>query len=216
MSTRPVWLVLACIAGCAPLPPGTAPAPSHPVAAASSAPLDTGALIPAGLGTLRQTDVAIMLDLTNVSVWLIPMDESVIRTLAPDTYRSLSTFLRSKRADIQRRAQADGLVEQRLWYVTFNGLAPNATFTPTDITITAQGRDFRPVEIIPLSLKFDEQRLQPGESLKALYLFPDGLDVSQPLTVTIGTVQNTSWGDTILQLVQREQTAIRARKPPPA
>ena len=78
-----------------------------------------------------------------------------------------------------------------------------------------KGFPFTPVEIIPLSPKFDEQRLQPGESLKALYLFPDGLDVSQPLTVTIGPVQNTSWGDTILQLVQREQTAIRARKPPP-
>jgi hypothetical protein len=214
MIMRPCLLLAGVAVACAPIQPsgmppnGAMPATVRPTGVRS--PSDTNGLIPAGFGTLRQTDIAIKVDLPDIEVWLFPLDASVIRVLAPDTYRSLVGVLESKKTVIERLAQAHGLRERRLWYVTFNGLAPDARFDPQDVTITAQGRAFTPLEVIPLTTGFGQQRLQPHETQKALYLFDDGLDVSQPLTVAMGTMQVTTW-ETILQAIESEQAAIRAR-----
>jgi hypothetical protein len=94
--------------------------------------------------------------------------------------------------------------------VTFFGLAPEARFTPTDVTVTAAGREFRPLEIIPLTSGFGEQRLGTRETQSALFLFDDGLDTDQPVTVTVGIVRNTDW-QSILRTTERERAVIRSR-----
>jgi hypothetical protein len=190
--------------------------PATPVIA--SADTNGGGVIPAGFGTKRQEDVAIKLQLLDVLVKLTPLDEDVIRTLSPDSYRALRELADSRRAAVARLAAQHGLVRGNLWYVSFYGLAPEARFSPLELTVTSAGRDFRPLEVLPLSSGFGEQRLQPRETQSALYLFDDALDVNQPLTVALSGVQNTNWATTLRE-IERERALIKSRaaqKGPPA
>ena len=71
--------------------------------------------------------------------------------------------------------------------------------------------DYRPVEVLPISSGFGEQRLQPRETQSALYLFDDALDVNQPLIVSMGTTQSNAWSTTTLRTIERERALIRSR-----
>jgi hypothetical protein len=168
-------------------------------------------LIPAGLGTVRQDSISIVLQPEGVRVSAIPLDEAVIRVLASDSYRALHATLESKRQQIMQRASMRGVREPRVWYVRFYGLAPDARFVPTDFTVTSGGREYRPLDVIPLSPGFGTQRLQPREQQAALLLFEDGLDVSQPLVVTMGSQRNTDWETILLKTIDPERASIRAR-----
>ena len=169
-----------------------------------------GGLVPAGFGSLRQDDIAIKLQLADVLVKLTPLDESVIRTLSPDSYRALRELAESRRDAITRLVSQHGLLRGSLWYVSFYGLAPEARFSPLELTISSGGRDYRPADVLPLSTGFGNQRLQPRETQSALYLFDDALDVNQPLTVSLSTAQSASWA-TALRAIERERALIRSR-----
>ena len=172
-------------------------------------------LIPAAMGTLRQDDIAITLQSNGVRIAAIPLDENVIRTLAPDSYRSLHAALENRRQQVMQRASVHGIREPRVWYVTFTGLTADARFIPTDITVTSGGREFRPVDVVGLTSGFSEQRVQPRESQKGLLVFDEALDVSQPVTVIIGSERNTDWSadrsEGILSRIEAERAQIRAR-----
>ena len=187
-------------------PPGTAP----PAPATATADTNAAGLVPAGFGTLRQERIAIELRLPNVIVRLTPLDESVIRTLSPDSYRALRENAESRRPLLTRLATQHGLQRGNVWYVMFYGLAPDARFSPQELTVTSLGREYRPVEVIPISTGFGKQRLQPRETQTALYLFEDALDANQPLTVSFGGVTNTAWAE-ILRAIERERALIRSR-----
>ena len=107
----------------------------------------------------------IVLEPEGVHVTAIPLDESVIRTLAPDSYRALHATLDSKRTTIAQRASMRGIREPRVWYVRFYGRAPDARFAPTDLTVTSGGRDYRPFDVDRRCHSgFGEQRLQPRDT----------------------------------------------------
>jgi hypothetical protein len=175
----------------------------------------SASLVPVGFGTLHQEDIAITVQQNGAQMTAIPLDESVIRTLAPDSYRSLRATLESKRQQIMQRASLRGVRDPRVWYVVFTGLVPDARFIPTDITVTSGGREYRPIDVIGLSTGFSEQRLQPRETQKGLLVFDESLDVSQPLVVIMGSERNTDWStdrsDAILSKIEAERAQIRAR-----
>ncbi len=209
----PALLATACAPPSTSMPAGIgSPVAPQPIVATPQAGR-AGVGAPASLGTLRQDDIAIVLQPEGVRVTAIPLDESVVRTLAPDSYRALESRLDSKRALIAQRAAAHDVRNPSVWYVVFSGLAADARFVPTDFTVTSGGRDYRPFDVIPLSAGFGEQRLQARETQSGLLLFEDGVDVSQPLTVSMGTEHNTDW-ETILHKLDAERAAIRARGSP--
>ena len=168
------------------------------------------AQLPIGLGTLRQEDIAIVLQPEGVHAEAFPLDESVLRTLAPDSYRTLRARLDASRAQIAQRAAMRGIRNPQVWFLRFYGLAPDARFVPTDVTVSSAGREFRPFDVIPISAGFGTQRLQPRETQTGLLLFDEGLDVTQPLVVTMGSERNTDW-DGILRRIDAERAAIRGR-----
>jgi hypothetical protein len=192
-----------------------APSSSAPVPEAASRPVrDTSTIVPAGFGTLKQDEISIVLEMNNVRIAAIPLDESVIRTLAPDSYRSLHSYLEANRRGIMQRASMHAIREPRVWYVRYDGLAPDARFVPTDLTVTSGGRDFRPVDVVGLTAGFGEGRLQPRETQRGLLIFEEGVDISQPLVVSVGTVRNVDWdlGTTgILRKLDTERSSIRGR-----
>ncbi|MEP6492306.1 MAG: hypothetical protein ABJF01_06500 [bacterium] len=215
------WLAaiaLALVAACGGAPVGASlPAQVPPRIPSTRVTQDStsAALVPAGFGTLKQEDIAITLQPNGVRVTAIPLDESVIRVLAPDAYRSLHSILESKRQQILQRAASHNTRDPRVWYVTFTGLVPDARFVPTDITVTSGGRDYRPLDVIGLSSGFAEQRLQPRSTEKGLLIFDEGLDVSQPVVVSIGSERNIDWSndrsDSILSKIESERAQVRAR-----
>ncbi len=181
-----------------------------PAARGQAAPFDTLSL-PAGMGTLRQDDIAIKVQYNALQVRVLPLDETVIRTLSPDSYRALRELRESKRASVNAVVRRTGMPGASLWYVQFfNQEQGEARFSPMELVITSAGRDFRAVDLFPLTPGFGEQRLQQREVQAALYVFDPAVDVNQPLTVTFETQNSDVWG-TLLKKVEQERALIRNR-----
>ena len=60
--------------------------------------------IPAGYGSLRRDDIVVRFSTGTIEVQVLPLDEQVIRLLAPDTYRSLHALVQSRYDDIAEAA----------------------------------------------------------------------------------------------------------------
>jgi hypothetical protein len=166
--------------------------------------------VPVGYGTLRQDEIAIRVELQGLIVRAIPLDESLIRLLTPDSYRALRELQESNKQSIAAVTRRTGGRAPDLWYVSFYGVEPDVHFSPMELVITSAGRDFRALEVLPLSSGFGEQRLRQRETQSAIYLFDEAIDLDQPLTVTFQNVRNDGW-EQILTRVERERALVRAR-----
>ncbi|MGH7651860.1 MAG: hypothetical protein ACREMS_08445 [Gemmatimonadaceae bacterium] len=171
--------------------------------------------VPVGFGTLRQDDIAIRIEMPGLIVRAIPLDENLIRLLTPDSYRALRDLQESNKQAIAAVTRRTGGRAPDLWYVSFYGVEPDVHFSPMELVITSSGRDFRPLELVPLSSGFGEQRLKQRETQSALYLFDEEIDLDQPLTVTFQNVRNDDW-EQILTRVERERALVRARATRPS
>jgi len=167
--------------------------------------------VPVGFGTLRQDEIAIRLELQGLIVRAIPLDENLIRLLTPDSYRALRELQESNKQSIAAVTRRTGGRAPDLWYVSFYGVEPDVHFSPMDLVITSGGRDFRSLEVLPLSSGFGEQRLRQRETQSAIYLFDENIDLDQPLIVTFQNVRDDTWGRQILIRVERERALVRAR-----
>jgi hypothetical protein len=166
--------------------------------------------IPPGFGSLRQDDIAIRLEPQGMIVRAIPLDESVIRLLTPDSYRALRDLQESNRRAIETITRRSGGQTPDLWYVSFYGREDNARFSPMELVITSGGQNFRPLDVIPLSTGFGEQRLHQRETQSAVYVYPGEIDVDHPLVVTFQGQQSIIW-EQLLQRIERERALVRAR-----
>jgi hypothetical protein len=170
--------------------------------------------VPVGFGTLRQDDIAIRIELPGLIVRAIPLDENLIRLLTPDSYRALRDLQESNKQAIAAVKRRTGGRAPDLWYVSFYGVQPDVHFSPMELVITSSGRDFRALDVVPLSSGFGEQRLSQRETQSAIYLFDEAIDLDQPLTVTFQNVRNDDW-EQILTRVERERALVRARATSP-
>ena len=166
--------------------------------------------VPVGFGTLRQDEIAIRIELQGLIVRAIPLDENLIRLLTPDSYRALRELQESNKQAIAAVTRRTGGRTPDLWYVSFYGVEPDVHFSPMELIITSSGRDFRALEVLPLSSGFGEQRLKQRETQSAIYLFDEAIDLDQPLTVTFQNVRDDSW-EQVLTRVERERALVRAR-----
>jgi hypothetical protein len=167
-------------------------------------------LVPVGYGTLRQEDIAVQLQLTGVQMRAIPLDESVIRVLKPDSYRNLRVLQETKQTDVAALTRRYGVPRFSLWYVTYYGMAQEARFSPQEFAIVSNGREYRPLDVVPLTNGFGENRLRLRETQSAIYLFDGALDVNQPLTLRVQGTESDSWQET-LRRVERERSLVRSR-----
>jgi hypothetical protein len=139
-----------------------------------------------------------------------PLDESVIRVLAPDSYRSLRERRESERDRIASLAARYGMQGFSVWSISYYALEPDVRFNPMDVVISSVGRDFRPIELIPLTTGFGEHRLDQRDTQSALYLFDETVDVNQPLTIMVETTRSSGWQET-LRIIERERALVRSR-----
>jgi hypothetical protein len=166
--------------------------------------------IPPGYGSLRQEDISVSVRLPLVLVRLMPLDESVIRLLSPDSYRALRELRDGHRDAIAQSARRVGVERPSLWYVSFFGLAPDARFTARDVDVLSGGRDFRPLDVIPLTAGFGEERVGQRQVQSAIYVFAGGINPNQPLTIRVESRQSTDWG-AVIPIIERERALVRSR-----
>ena len=165
--------------------------------------------VPAGYGTLRRDDVAMRLATGTIEIQVLPLDEQVIRLLAPDTYRSLTQLVQSRAADIADAAARGATEHPTLVMVTFLGVVPQARFNPEELTITSRGRLFRPIGIVPLSPTWSSFQLDSRQQAAAIYLFEPGISVREQLTVSYQGLAS-DWSHS-LRLLDQERARVRAR-----
>lgn len=169
--------------------------------------------VPAGYGTLKMEDISFRITLTGgLQVTASPMDEKVIRLLAPDAYRNQCTIRASRQKQIDSIANRDRLPKYSLWYVQFYTVEQGETrFSPQEFVFRNVGRDLRPRGVIPLSSGFGDYRLHQRETQFALYVFDGQLDVNQPLVAVIQGVQsNTDWA-ALTRRIEQERALVRSR-----
>ena len=196
---------------------------ADPVRAAATprvAATDTSGYIPAGYGSLRQDDIAMRVTANGLTIRAIPLDENFIRTLSPDSYKTLHDLGQSKRTEIDAILRRTGLPVLNLWYVSFfNFEQGEARFSPQEVVLTNQGRDVRPLDVIPLTPGFGNQRLRQREQAHALYVFDGGINLNQSTALRIEGQMGGDW-QPVIQRVERERALIRSRasggsRPPP-
>ncbi len=164
---------------------------------------------PAGFGTLRQDQFTIELRSGPVQVRVTPLDESVLRLAAPDTYRRLSGLAAQQRAAL-RSESTPGQQEPVLFLVTFFSREAGVRFQPADLMVESSGRQFRAAAITGITPGWGEQRLRAQESESAIYAFESGINLEQPLTIRYGSEASDQWRS-IIPLLQEERSRALAR-----
>ncbi len=167
-------------------------------------------LIPPGFGTLRQEEVSVELRFGELQVMITPLDESVTRTTAPDTWERLSALARGHQQIFRERTGS--ALPFQLFLVSLHSEAIEVEFEPEDLNLVSRGLRFRPVEIRPVTRAWDSRRVQPREVLMAVYAFPSQVDLGPELEVEFRESRSREW-ERILIRVEAERNRIRARAP---
>lgn len=203
--------LVAC-ASAAPVPAQVTGTPPAGQAGVSGDTLDPN-WVPAGFGTLRQDDIALKSSPANgLQIRAIPLDERFIRLLSPDSYRALGELQASKRQALLAVKERNRLPSYSIWYVSFFALEQGETrFSPQEFIISNGGRDFRPLDIVPLTPGFGEYRLKQREVQSALLVFDGQIDLNQPVTAQLESVPSVTDWNTVLQRVERERALVRSR-----
>jgi hypothetical protein len=168
-------------------------------------------LPPTGFGTLKVDDIALLFSTQDVRVRVLPLDERVIRLLAPDSYESFSGLKRLKAAEVEAAARSFGITDPTPLLITFFGLKERAPFTPEEITVQSRGRFFRPFAFVPMSPRWGERQVDLRESVVAIALFEPGIALfDDQLVVSYGNVTTSAWS-TIARVLDRERSAVLSR-----
>ncbi|MBW8773110.1 MAG: hypothetical protein JF590_07475, partial [Gemmatimonadetes bacterium] len=142
-------LLLLATAACGGAQGQATPAPIPPDAQA----------VPAGFGRLNQDDLSLKWSTGDLEIRFLPLDERMIRLLAPDAYRAMHDLRESRRARIDSVAQRSGTAQPGVAMITFFAARSGQMFQPQDLTLSVQNQEFRPIGIIPLSPNFTNQQL---------------------------------------------------------
>jgi hypothetical protein len=180
-------------------------------AASANTPTSPGAdQLPIGHGSLSQNDIAIRMRDDDLELRVIPLDERVLRLLAPDAYASLHATIEARRASIDSVGRQRGVAVPGVMLVSFYGLRQNVRFDPNLVTVTARNRLFRPIGFVPLGASFNNNQLDFRGQATAIFLFEDRFPVTEPITVAYGIMSSNAW-ESRLPLLERERQRVTSR-----
>ena len=167
-------------------------------------------LPPAGYGTLSQDDIAVTLRQEALEIRMLPLDERVLRLLAPDAYRSLHELVRSRTGPIDSVGRINGVSSPGLMLVTFFGRKAGARFDPQNVYVTIRNQLNRPIGVVPFSPNFTSQQLGVRESATGLLLFEIPIPVYEVFSLSYGVQASQSW-ESRLSKLQRERERVTAK-----
>jgi hypothetical protein len=198
-------VILSLLTACSAAPPAEEAAPS------TTQGRTTQELPPPGYGTLRQDDFTVPLNWSVVQIKVTPLDESVIRLAAPDTYQRLHGLVRSRAERIRQTAENEGLRgDPKVFLVSFFTRDYQVQFEPTSLQLQSQGIIFFPRGILPLTPDWGRQQLKQEETQSALYLFDPAIDLEVPFEVQYLEVRSFAWG-AIIGRLQAERGRVVSR-----
>lgn len=168
-------------------------------------------LLPAGFGTLKVDDIALLLSTEELRIRVLPLDERVLRLLVSDSYASLSGLKRLKAAPVDSAARRYGVTDPSLFLVSFYGLREQATFASEELTLQSRGRFFRPFAFAPLSPGWGERRLAQRAEVVAVALFEPGIALfDDDLVASYGASSTRAWGR-VVRTLDLERAAVLSR-----
>jgi len=195
------WTLIGLCLACA-----AAPAPSRSSAPPTAGVVAQDTLVPAGFGTLRQDAITASFRDGSLLIKVTPLDEGVIRLLAPDTYQRLHALAENRRADAEMSGP-----DHELFLVSFFSYQPNTPFHQENLQVSYQGRLLQPTGVLPLTTNFGRPELEQQETQSAIYVFPGPLDYRQPFVVRYGMTSSDDWNQIIPKLdVERARARSRA------
>ena len=80
-----------------------------------------------------------------------------------------------------------------------------------EFNVSNVGRDFQPLDVIPLSPGFGSQRLRQREVQHALYVFDGQIDVNQPVSAQLEGIPSVTEWSAVIQRIERERALVRSR-----
>ena len=168
-------------------------------------------LPPAGFGTLTQDDIAVRLNSQNLQWRIIPLDEEVIRLLAPDTYQSLHALRLMRAAQIDSIANTLQLRNPRIMYVTLTAVQPDVRFDPQQLLLSSLGQLYRPLATLPLTLGWSQQILKQGSQAGALFVYSPQIPLfEEAFIVNYFGVTSARWA-TSMRRLEEERARVFAR-----
>lgn len=192
-------LALLCLLGC-----------SRAVPALAQGEVAGGELPPPGYGALNQDQLSIRLISSDIEVRFVPLDERVLRLLAPDAYGSLHGLVVSRQAAIDSAANAAGLSAPGLALVSFFGRRSDARFDPENLNLSYRNRLWRPAAMVPYSANFGGRQLDVRQQATAIYLFESPLPVYEAFDVVYGPTTSNAWQDILIR-IERERIRVVSR-----
>ena len=164
-------------------------------------------------GTLNSETITLRLRSGSLEISFIPLDEQLIRLLAPNSYLSYHSLLTNQAVRLDSLARYSGVREPGVALVSFHALAPNTRFDPQLLTVNVQGQPFRAVGVLPMSGTFSNQQLDTGGSTSALFVFAKAIPLNQPFTVAYQEGVSEDW-DRRLTRLDNERARILGRTRP--
>jgi hypothetical protein len=167
-------------------------------------------LPPPGYGSLKQSDLALLIRTDELEVRLVPLDERVTRLLARDAYQSLQGLVHSRRAAIDSVARIYGISAPGLALVTFFGGRAGTRFDPSTLTLGIRNRVLRPRGIVPFTPRFTSQQLNVREQVSAIFLFDELLPVTDDFNFSYQGRTSENWQNK-QRVLDRERGRVAAR-----
>lgn len=205
MNPAAIPLVLVALAACGGGGAGGAPTPAQAQQPGTDAPP------PAGFGTLRLDDIALLFETADLRIRVVPLDERVIRLLVTDSYESLAGTKRVKAREVEETSRRYGVPDPALFMISFYGLRERASFSPEELTLLSRGRLFRPIGFVPLSAEWGERQLAQRGTAVAIVVYEPGMSLfDEDLVVSYQGASTRAWAG-ISQTLERERSAVLAR-----
>jgi hypothetical protein len=178
--------------------------------ATAQEPIAGGELPPPGYGSLKQDNISLRVTASDIEVRFLPLDERLIRLLAPDAYQSLHGLVVSRQGAIDSAARGVGLTKPGLALVTFFALRSAARYDPENVGLNYRSQFERPAAIVPYTGNFTGRQLDVRQQATGIYLFDEPLPVFEPFEVVYGTSQG-QWGDEVLRRIGIERVRVQSR-----
>ncbi len=169
-----------------------------------------GVLPPVGYGKLTQSDISLSIRSNPVEVRFTPLNERLLRLLAPDAYRALRGMVETHQAAIDSVARQAGTSQPGVMMVTFFAQQPDIRFDASSVSVSVRTRHIDAVGIIPLDALFSTQQLPVRGQAMGLYVFSEELPVYEPMTFSYGNITVDDWTRK-LRTFDRERARIDSR-----
>ena len=190
-------ICLVCCGACA-LPDAPVVDPAQAEAAARrEAAREEERLVPAGRGSLRQDEFTVSIRSGPLLIKITPLDESIIRLAAPDTYERLRSLAASRQEELARSLP---VAVSECFLVSFFSYEPDVLYEPSYIRIEQRGTVFQPASILPITPGWGRQRLDRQQTQMAIYTFRAGLDLWMPFMVYYDLEESDQWSRVIPRL----------------